>query len=182
MSADDLAAERLRFAGVMKARRTDKELLELFHKLVLSDKFSNAAKPYCYADLVVETAKRINDRSLAQFMQMLEERSVAKKIRAGVVDSEAEVAMRALMKRVFTTTPMSADSMLDVFLWSERAGVGADRGHTMCLGLEGGIPMDVMDEIHDLTFYQYYPCMPRPQPSAQPQPKSETEPLELLAA
>ena len=182
MNADELAAERQRFAVVMKARRNDKELLELFHKLVLSDKFSDGAKPYCYADLVAESARRIADRSLPQFMQLLEERSVAKKIRAGVAEADAEVAMRALMKRVFTTTPMAAEPMLNVFLWSERAGVGLDRGHTMCLGLEGGIAMEVMDEIHDLTFYQYYPCMPRPQPRPQPQPAPAAQPLERLAA
>lgn len=182
MTADELAAERQRFAVVMKARRNDKELLELFHKLVLSDKFSDGAKPYCYADLVAESARRIADHSLPHFMQLLEERSVAKKIRAGAAEADAEVAMRALMNRVFSTTPLAAEPMLQVFLWSERAGVGMDRGHTMCLGLEGGITMDRMDEIHDLTFYQYYPCMPRPQPRPQAHPKVEQEPPELLAA
>lgn len=161
MDADELFDNRQRFAAVMKARRTDKELLELFYKLVLSDKFIDSAKPYCYADLVVEAARRISDVNVAQLMQMLEERSVAKKVRMGIPHEKAEEAMRALMKRVFTSTPMQAEPMLKVFLWSERAGVAMDRGHTICLGLEAGISMEVMDEIHDLTFYEYYPCMPR---------------------
>ena len=162
MNADDLFDARQRFAAVMKARRTDKELLELFHKLVLSDKFSDSAKPYCYADLVVESARRIADNNLALLMQAMEERKVAKKIRLGIPHEKAEDAMRALLKRVFTTTPMQGAPMLEVFLWSERAGIAMDRGHTMCLGLEAGIQMEVMDQIHDLTFYEYYPCMPRP--------------------
>lgn len=162
MTVDELSVERKRFADVMKARRKDHELIELFHKLVLSDKFTEAAKPYCYADLVVEAARRVADSNLALLMQTLEERSVAKRVRAGVPEGDAELAMRALMKRVFTTTPMQPDPMLKAFLWSERANVGFDRGHTICLGLEAGITMDVMDDICDLTFYQYYPCIPRP--------------------
>lgn len=162
MDADELFDNRQRFAAVMKARRNDKELLELFHKLVLSDKFSQLAKPYCYADLVVEAARRIADNNLALLMRTMDERSVAMKIRKGIPHEKAEEVMRALLKRLFTTTPMQADPMLNVFLWSERAGVAMDRGHTIGLGLEGGIPMEVMNEIHDLTIYQYYPAMPRP--------------------
>jgi hypothetical protein len=182
MDADDLFDNRQRFAAVMKARRGDKELLELFHKLVLSDKFSDGAKPYCYADLVVEAARRIADNNLSLLMQTMEERSAAKKIRTGIPHEKAEVAMRALMKRVFASTPVQPDPMLKVFLWSERAGVAMDRGHTICLGLEGGITVEVMDDICDLTIYQYYPCMPRPKPRLQAQPQSEAKPLELLAA
>lgn len=159
MNADDLFDDRQRFAAVMKARRNDKELIELFHKLVLSDKFSEGAKPYCYADLVVEAARRIADNSLKLLMDTMEERSVSKKIRTSIPHEKAELAMRALMKRVFAATPMRADAMLNVFLWSERAGIAMDRGHAMCLGLKGGISMVVMDEIHDLTVYGYYPSM-----------------------
>lgn len=182
MTVDELNVERQRFASVMKARRTDKELLELFHKLVLTDKFSDGAKPYCYADLVVEAARRVSDNNLAQLVQLMEERSVAKKIRTGAAHEAAEVSMRALMKRVFTTTPKQPDALLTVFLWSERVGVGMDRGHTICLGLEGGIPMEVMDDICDLTVYQYYPGLPRPQPRPQAATELQVQLPELLAA
>jgi hypothetical protein len=182
MDADELFDNRQRFAAVMKARRNDKELIELFHKLVLSDKFSDDAKPYCYADLVVEAARRIADGNLGLLMQTLEDRSAPKKIRLGIPHEKAEVAMRALMKRVFASTPMESDPMLKVFLWSERIGVAMDRGHTVCLGLEGGITMDVMDDICDLTVYQYYPSLPRPKPRPQLQPELLAPTPELLAA
>jgi hypothetical protein len=77
---------------------------------------------------------------------------------------------------------MESDPMLKVFLWSERIGVAMDRGHTVCLGLEGGITMDVMDDICDLTVYQYYPSLPRPKPRPQLQPELLAPTPELLAA
>lgn len=182
MDTAELSNERARFATVMKARRSDKDLLELFHKLVLTDKFSDGAKPYCYADLVVEAAGRIADSSMAGFKQVLEDRSVGKKVRAGTDEATAEATMRALMKRIFASTPLQSEPLLQVFFWSERLGIGMDRGHTICLGLEGGITMEVMDEICDLTVYQYYPCMPRPKPQLQVPPEQQLQAPELLAA
>lgn len=162
MKIAELVAERERFADVMKARRSDKELLELFHKLVLSDKFSDEAKPYCYADLVVEASSRLAKSNLAQLQEILQARSVAKKVWLGTAEDVAQKAMAVLLARLFSNTPMIAKPLLELFLWSERAGISIDRGQTMCLALEGGVDMAAMDEIHDLTFYEYYPGIPRP--------------------
>lgn len=162
MTNAELAAERLRFATVMKSRRGDKDLLDLFHKLVFSDKFTEDAKPYCYADLVVEAARRVSKDNLPLLQETLVARTVAKKIWTSVPEPIAEAAMVAVVARLFAEAPRVTAPLLQLFLWSEQAGVATDRGHTMCLALAGGISMADMDKIHDLTFYEYYPAIPRP--------------------
>lgn len=172
MNTDELTIERQRFAAVMKARRNDKELLGLFPKLALSDLFLEEAKPYCCADLIAEASRRLADKNVPLLMETVEQQSAAKKVRAGIPADQADVVMRVLMKRVFNSSPMQSAPLMQVFMWSERTQVGADRGHTICLGLEGGIAQTVMDDICDLTFYEYYPSIAR---RALP-------PRELLAA
>lgn len=159
MTTQAYAEDRQRFSQVMKARRTDRELLDLFGKLALSDKFSDASKPYCYADLIAEAAQRVADKNVHLLMATIEEMGAAKKVRAVLSDEEAGVALRHLVKRAFDVSPMDEAPLMNVFMWSERAGVAPDRCHTLCLGLEAGIPMERMDDICDLTVLAYYPTI-----------------------
>lgn len=159
MTTQAYADDRQRFSQVMKARRTDGELLDLFGKLALSDKFSDPSKPYCYADLIAEAAQRVADKNVHLLMETVEQLGTAKKVRAELSDEEASAALRHLVKRAFDVSPKAEAPLMNVFMWSERAGVAPDRCHTICLGLEAGIPMEQMDDICDLTVLAYYPTI-----------------------
>jgi len=173
MNTEVIANDRQRFAHVMKARRTDRELLDLFGKLALSDKFSDEAKPYCYADLIWEGVRRLADKNVPLLLETVEQCSAAKKVRAALPAAKADKVLRELVKRAFTCSRMEEGPLMSVFMWSERTGVGSDRCHTVCLGLEAGMPMEVMDDICDLTVYAYYPTLPRRAPVVEQAPVAE---------
>lgn len=63
--------ERARFAAVMAARTSAKELIGLFDKLGDSEKFSLRAKPYCFADLIESCTQRVPASSLDALLEAM---------------------------------------------------------------------------------------------------------------
>lgn len=159
MKDEDLAAERKRFSKVVAARKTNRELLELFEKLDGSDKFLLEAKPHLFGDLIDAATRRISGRQVMQLLEAIEASNAARQMRAVTAKDKADVLMRELVKKAFTSDPKDESCMMEAFVRLERSGVSADRGHTVALALESGMPPDDVGDICDLTFYAYYPCM-----------------------
>lgn len=63
--------ERARFAAVMAARPSAKELIALFDKLGDSEKFSIWAKPHCFADLIEACIQRVPASSLDALLEAM---------------------------------------------------------------------------------------------------------------
>jgi hypothetical protein len=68
-----LSEQRERFAKVMAARTTSKDLIGLFDKLVESDKFSIPAKPHCFADLLVKCSLRVPGSKLDELLAAIDD-------------------------------------------------------------------------------------------------------------
>ncbi len=157
MNREALTAERGRFAKVMSSRSTERELLELFDKLATSDKFSEEAKPYCYADLIETAARRVSDAQVSRLMQLVEQTEAAKKARAVMEFDEGSRALCWLVARAFKITPREEAPLMAVFLYCERVGLTPERGFTVGLANDGGVSIPELDEILDLTHDAYYP-------------------------
>jgi hypothetical protein len=157
MNRDDLQNERSRFAKVMATRTNDRELLELFRKLEVSDKFSEEAKPYCYGDLIATAARRVGNAQVQLLMQAVEQSGAAKKARAVMSHEEGNVALMGLVARAFTCAPREEAPLMAVFLYCERVGITPERGFTVGLAIEAGMAIPDLDEILDLTHDAYYP-------------------------
>lgn len=165
MNSEQLKAERQRFAKVIAARKTNRELLELFERLGSSDKFSPEAKPYCYGDLIEASIRRVSDKQVMQLLEAIEVSGAANLVRAVYTAAEADVILRGLAKKAFKGSPMDEGCLMEAFVRLENSGVSSDRGHTLALALEAGMTTDELDPICDLTFYAYYPSM-RPKPAS----------------
>lgn len=164
MTREHFAAERQRFAKVVAARKTNRELLELFEKLGSSDKFSPEAKPYCYGDLIEASIRRVSDKQVMQLLEAVESSGAANLVRAVYDAAQADIILRGLVKKAFKGSPMDESCLMEAFARLELSGVSADRGHALALALEAGMTIDELDPICDLTFYAYYPSM-RPKPA-----------------
>jgi len=149
MSPEFLANERQRFARVMAARNTDREMIELFDKLVQSDKFDAAAKPYCFADLIAEAARRVSDAALPRLMNTVDSSNAARQVRATLDEVARDKALCGLVRRLFNVTPREEDPLMRVFDECVRVGIAPEHGFTLGLAMESGMPIDDLDEICD---------------------------------
>lgn len=163
MEHEDLSSERARFAAVMSRQTTDWNLIDLFRRLATSDKFSDAARPYCYADLCVEAAKRVTDKSVPALMQAVEQFNVAKRVNYALQEVDAAVALRGLVMRALLQAERTVDPLMKVFLWAERTGITPNMAFTIGRAIEAGMAMDVADDLCDIVVYTYYPTLVRPE-------------------
>lgn len=83
----------------MALRKTSQELIGLVDKLLASDKFDIAAKPYCLADLLETGTHRIANAQLDAFLVALRDAWVGDILR-GVSKNLMSSASRNLVRRV----------------------------------------------------------------------------------
>ncbi|MEX3983961.1 hypothetical protein AB4Y45_33790 [Paraburkholderia sp. EG287A] len=151
MNTTDIESERKRFAGVMDSRKTDGALIELFEKLAVSDKFAEAAKPYCFADLIAEAARRVAETSLPRVMDAVDRSNAARQVRASLDGSARDKALCGLVRRLFSVTPREEAPLMRVFDACGRVGIAPEPGFTLGLAMESGMPIEDLDEICDLS-------------------------------
>lgn len=153
-----LAAERDRFAKVVAARKTNKDLFELFDKLKVSDKFTEPAKPYLALDLVEACVHRVSERQLIKLLQAMEASGTVAFICDTVPQEHAEPILSRLVRKVLQSCPLSEGSLMEAFLHLERSGVCAERGEALDMAIRAGMATDELDIICNLTFEAYYLC------------------------
>jgi hypothetical protein len=149
MNPEFLAKERERFARVMDARQTDRSLIELFDKLVVSDKFVPECKPYCFADLIVECARRGSDSFLPKLLEAVDRSNAARTVRATLDEDARDKALCGLVRRLFNVTPREEEPLMRVFDDCVRVGLAPDYNFTLGLAMESGMPLEDLDEICD---------------------------------
>ncbi len=161
MDSEVLRGERARFAKVVAARKTNKELLQLFEKLDTSDKFNVEAKPHLFADLIDACVKRVSTRQTMELLEVMEQTGAARLVRAVNSAPEADDLLKSVVKKAFTSSPKETSSLMEAFVRLERSGVSEDRGHTLDLAFKAGMTVEDLDPICDLTFEAYYPSFAR---------------------
>ena len=133
-----LATQRERFAKVMAARKSSRELVGLVEKLAESDKFTIGAKPYCFADLVTVCTERVANTALEDLLVAIKDVWVGDIIRNAFKD-EADVIVRGLVRRVLemTTKDDAIERRLFMMLFG---GLIKDNEHALALAVAAGLP------------------------------------------
>lgn len=145
-----------RFENVVSMRKQLSDLLDLFDKLAVSDKFTDLAKPWCFARLLDIVLQRVSDRQLGLVLAKVTKVKVVSRMLSGPTREELRPTMALLVKRMLTSAPRDEVVLAKLFRDFEAAEVSFDRADTLDLALTAGIDRDLLDEICNLTFAEYY--------------------------
>ncbi len=146
-----LKEERARFAKVVAARKTTKELVGLFEKLTESDKFLASSKPYCFVDLIAACAARVPVAELGKVLWAIEDEWVGDMLH-NVLGQEADAAFQPLVRKVL-------EPITDVKVFSERmltlrfSAVVTDEEHAFALARKAGLPQAAYERLKALQAY-----------------------------
>lgn len=160
---ESVEQEVLRFRKVVDDRTRVGELLDLFRQLEKSVKFSR--KEHCFAVLVEQCVTRIPDDFFPELLERINKCNVVKRLRAELSVEEAEGALRPLVRRLFDVAPDSK-AKLRAFFQAEELGISDDRGHTLALLIDAGLPLEELGDICDATVDYYEGLIPRAVPTA----------------
>lgn len=135
-----LTVERERFAQVMAARKSARELIGLADKLLESDKFSPWYKPYCFADFVAACTERVGVSALEDLLVALKNAWVGDIIRSVYKDDTDQVVC-ALVRRALEVVSKddAVERRLHLMLF---AGLVKSGEHAIELALDAGLPAE----------------------------------------
>jgi hypothetical protein len=144
---DRFVGERERFAKVMAARATSKDLIGLFTKLAESDKFAIPAKPYCFADLLTKCALRVPSSKLDELLLAIDDVWAGDIIRHTYGD-QADVLIAAFVRRALEL--VKDDDILERRLTLlYHSGLVQDTTHALTLAIDAGLPDDAGERLRD---------------------------------
>ena len=139
MQKTPLTVERERFAQVLAARKTSRELIGLAEKLLESDKFSPMFKPYCFADYIAACTERVGNAALDELLLALKCAWVGDIIRS-VYQDDADQVVCALVRRAleFVSKDDVLERRLQLLVF---AGLVRTNEHAIELALDAGMPV-----------------------------------------
>jgi hypothetical protein len=142
-----LTIERERFAKVIDARTSSRDLIGLANKLLDSDKFSPAYKPHLFADLVAAWVARVTDSTVEDSLATAKQVWVGDIIRT-VYQDDTDQVVCALVRRAleFVTKDEVVDRRLHMMLF---AGFVKNGMHALELALDAGLPAPAEQRIRD---------------------------------
>ena len=142
-----LSEQRERFAKVMAARTTSKDLIGLFRKLVESDKFDIPAKPHCFADLLVKCSLRIPGSKLDELLTAIDDAWAGDIIRSTYGDG-ADPIIGGVVRRALEVAMQ--DDVIERRLGLLRhSGLVRDPAHALELAVAAGLPGDIAARLRD---------------------------------
>ena len=157
-----LDAEFDRFDKVMNARRRGAELIELFDRLRESVKFSDAAKPGCYARLLERCVLLLPDRDLVELTEAFERNDTDAYLRR-LDNEEAIEPLRArLVSRIFEQCENEVEAsqlpsgLVTAFHRCITTRLAENRSHVLKLLHVGGRSLEELDAVCDQTFELWY--------------------------
>lgn len=142
-----LTVERERFAQVMAARKSSRELIGLAEKLLESDKFSPWYKPYCFADYITSCTERVANGSLDELLAALSGVWVGDIIRS-VYHDDTDQVVGGLVRRAleFVSNADVLERRLQLLVF---AGLARTKEHAIGLALDAGMPADGERRLRD---------------------------------
>jgi len=142
-----LTTERERFAQVMAARKTSRELVGLAEKLAESDKFSMHYKPYCFADFVAACTERVADSSLEALLVAIKDVWVGDIIRS-VYQDDADDVVCGLVRRALEVASKdeTVSRRLHLMLFG---GLVKSNDHAIALARAAGMSADGERRLRD---------------------------------
>ncbi|KWA84029.1 hypothetical protein WL29_21935 [Burkholderia ubonensis] len=142
-----VATQRERFAKVMAARKSSRELVGLVEKLAESDKFTIGARPYCFADLVTVCTERVANTALEDLLVAIKDVWVGDIIRNAFKD-ETDAIVRGLVRRVLELTTTDEAIERRMFLM-HFGGLIKDNEHAITLAVAAGLPKEGEARLRD---------------------------------
>lgn len=179
-----------RFAAVMAARKTTQDLLGLFEKLAVSDKFLNKHKSACfgrlikmamsrierdeqkrkgYARLVYDAALHVPDEQVFTLLAAIEHTQASAEIYKGYTVDRVLKIMGPMVRRLIEQTPKTEEDLAAIFHRLIQCGVARQRVDVICMLLEGGMAEADVDPICDLTHHMEYGRTSKPAPQFEPE-------------
>jgi hypothetical protein len=144
---DRYESERERFAKVMAARSTSKDLIDLFGKLAESDRFAIPAKPFCFADLLTKCSLRVPGSKIDELLVAIDSVWAGDIIRRSYGD-EADVLIAAFVRRALEL--VKDDDILERRLTLlYHSGLVQDTTHALTLAIGAGLPDDAGERLRD---------------------------------
>lgn len=143
-----LTAERERFAEVMAARKTSRDLIGLAEKLAESDKFSIQYKPYCFADFITTCTARVGVSALEDLLVAIKNAWVGDIIRTAYQDDTDQVVC-VLVRRALevATRDDTIGRRLHLMLF---AGIIKSNEHAIALAVDAGLPPEGEQRLRDV--------------------------------
>ena len=148
MQKTPLTLERERFAQVMAARKTARELIGLADKLLESDKFSPWYKPYCFADFIAACTERVGTGALEELLVALKNAWAGDIVRS-VYHEDTDQVVCGLVRRALETPTLdeTIGRRLNIMLF---AGFVRDAEHAIDLALDAGISAEGEQRLRDV--------------------------------
>lgn len=156
MQNETLQEELTRFQQVLKARKTPRDLLELFEKLSVSEKFSREAKPECFMLLIQEAARRVPGAQLPVMLGELTTLGTVEMLFNEIEKDRVHALFLEVTKQVLSGAPKTTKGMMAAFRGLELSGISSGRVDTIDMALKSGIDEDTVGAWCDLTFQAYY--------------------------
>ena len=148
MQKTPLTVERERFAQVMAARKSARELIGLADKLLESDKFSPAYKPYCFADLIATCTERVGNGTLEELLVALKNAWVGDLVRT-VYQDDTDQVVGALVRRTLETPTLdeTIGRRLNLMLF---AGFIKSEEHAIEVARDAGLSAPAEQRLRDV--------------------------------
>jgi len=154
------------FKGVMDKRKAPGDFTSLFDKLALSAKFSEEAKPYCLAELLLETERRlfgggpfnpmIAPKDVMVALDSLCRTGLAKRARAVLPEAVRMKAFGKFVSAVFNFFSFSEEEVYRRFQLVESNGLSESMAQTLDYLFMSGVPEDHIGSLCD--FYRAHQC------------------------
>lgn len=157
----NLAEEKARFLRVLAARTTARGLLELFGKLQESEKFSEEAKPMCFALLLKESLQRLADKDLKSLLLTLGRMQLLPKLTDSLPAEELKPIVALLATRCISAAPSTSEGYMAALQGLEYAGAHYDRAEALDLCFRAGFSEEFVGQLADLTYEAHYIHGPR---------------------
>ena len=155
----EMVAERIeaegRFAKALAARKTGRELIQLFDRLTESVKFDEQDKPMCFGMLVRHAATKVKPDECMQLVSAIRRNDAMTNLRKHFSPDEAELIAAAVVRLVLTSVEQTQDALNNAMQSMEKAKIVIDRGNCLSLACLSGIPMADMDRLCDITALDY---------------------------
>ena len=148
---------RERFQMVIDARKTVKELIQLFDRLAESTKFTAEEKPVCFGMLLSQASAKAKPEDAMSLLAAIRRTNAMALMRKGYSYDDAEFFSSKVVKRLLTSVTLEREPLLQVVDALQRSGVTSDLGNCLSLAVLSKMDYASLDRIATLTDPTYDP-------------------------
>lgn len=141
-----------RFGKVLAARKTGRELIQLYDRLAVSDKFTDPERPLCFGLLTKECARKVSGQEAGAMLAAIRRTKAMAKVRSELPEDESDQVAAEVVSKVLMTCTKDRNAVLQAITALEDAEVARDPGQVFGYGNLAGMSLARLDELCDLSF------------------------------